>query len=220
MALTLSGTNGVVGAGFTVDASGVSVTAGVGTFTSYQGSAASLTQIPAANLVGVCTSGLTKGGAGFGKIVQVVQTFKTDSFSESVGAQNASSVAMSVNITPTSATNKLLIKAIVHMSSGSASNSIGFNFSKDGTEQILMDADGNRIRCTGVGGNERNYYITPLVAEYLVTAGGTSQQTWGVMLRSGSGGTQQLKLNRSSLDDNGVGNLLPASSITIYEVAV
>ena len=66
MALTLSGTNGVVGAGFTVDASGVSVTAGVGTFTSYQGSAASLTQIPAANLVGICTSGLTRTG-GFGK---------------------------------------------------------------------------------------------------------------------------------------------------------
>ena len=66
MSLTLSGTNGVVGAGFTVDASGVSVTAGVGTFTSYQGSAASLTQIPAANLVGVCTSGLTRTG-GFGK---------------------------------------------------------------------------------------------------------------------------------------------------------
>ena len=53
MALTLSGTNGVVGAGFTVDASGVSVTAGVGTFTSYQGSAASLNQIPAANIVGI-----------------------------------------------------------------------------------------------------------------------------------------------------------------------
>ena len=34
MALTLSGTDGVVGAGFTLDASGVSVTAGVGTFTS------------------------------------------------------------------------------------------------------------------------------------------------------------------------------------------
>ena len=66
MALTLSGTNGVVGAGFTVDNSGVSVTAGVGTFSSLQGSGANLTQIPAANIVGVCTSGLTKTG-GFGK---------------------------------------------------------------------------------------------------------------------------------------------------------
>ena len=51
MALTLSGTNGVVGGGFTVDASGVSVTAGVGTFSSIrvQGSGANLTSLPAAN---------------------------------------------------------------------------------------------------------------------------------------------------------------------------
>ena len=68
MALTLSGTNGVVGAGFTVDASGVSVTAGVGTFSSIGAgasvpaagltgslptiSAANCTNIPAANLTG------------------------------------------------------------------------------------------------------------------------------------------------------------------------
>ena len=60
MALTLSGTNGVVGAGFTLDASGASVTAGVGTFSSVQG------EIPAASIVGVCTAGLTRTG-GFGK---------------------------------------------------------------------------------------------------------------------------------------------------------
>ena len=99
MALTLSGTNGVVGAGFTVDASGVSVTAGVGTFSSVQGSgasltalpaanltgtlpaltAANLTNIPAANIVGVCTSGLTKTG-GFGKLLQIVNTHVTSYF--------------------------------------------------------------------------------------------------------------------------------------------
>ena len=74
MAVTISGTDGIVGAGFTVDASGVSVTAGVGTFSSLNAAAsgltgalpaldaASLTSIPAANLVGVCTSGLTKTG--------------------------------------------------------------------------------------------------------------------------------------------------------------
>ena len=53
MAITISGTDGIVGAGFTVDASGVSVTAGVGTFSSVQGSGASLTALPAANLTGI-----------------------------------------------------------------------------------------------------------------------------------------------------------------------
>ena len=88
MALTLSGTNGVVGAGFTVDASGVSVTAGVGTFSSIGAgasgpaagltgalptiSAASLTSIPAANIVGVCTAGFSRTG-GFGGITMADQ---------------------------------------------------------------------------------------------------------------------------------------------------
>ena len=64
MAITISGTDGIVGAGFTVDASGVSVTAGVGTFGSLAApaagltgalpaiSAANLTNIPAANITG------------------------------------------------------------------------------------------------------------------------------------------------------------------------
>ena len=64
MAVTISGTDGIVGAGFTVDASGVSVTAGVGTFSSLNAAAsgltgtlpaisgANLTNLPAANLTG------------------------------------------------------------------------------------------------------------------------------------------------------------------------
>ena len=82
MALTLSGTNGVVGAGFTVDASGVSVTAGVGTFSSLNAAAsgltgalpaldaANLTSIPAANIVGVCTAGFERTG-GFSDYVKL-----------------------------------------------------------------------------------------------------------------------------------------------------
>ena len=73
MAVTISGTDGIVGAGFTVDASGISVTAGVVTATSIDANASGLTgelpagiNIPAAQLVGICTAGLSKTG-GFGK---------------------------------------------------------------------------------------------------------------------------------------------------------
>ena len=64
MAITISGTDGIVGAGFTLDASGASVTAGVGTFGSLNApaagltgalpaiSAANCTNIPAANITG------------------------------------------------------------------------------------------------------------------------------------------------------------------------
>ena len=105
MALTLSGTNGVVGAGFTVDASGVSVTAGVGTFTSYQGSGASLTQIPAANIVGVCTSGLTKTG-GFGKVLQSVTATYSTTYANTTATYADTGLTASITI---SASSKVLI---------------------------------------------------------------------------------------------------------------
>ena len=119
MALTLSGTNGVVGAGFTVDASGVSVTAGVGTFGSLAApaagltgalpaiSAASLTQIPAANIVGVCTSGLTKTG-GFGKVLQYVTgTTTTQAFKSN--DSSLGDTGLTATITPASGTKILVI---------------------------------------------------------------------------------------------------------------
>ena len=120
MAITISGTDGIVGAGFTVDNSGVSVTAGVGTFSSLNAAAsgltgalpaldaANLTSINAAQLVGVCTSGLTKTG-GFGKILQIVQhsfttgqfTTTSNSFVDVTGFTQA--------ITPTAASSKILV---------------------------------------------------------------------------------------------------------------
>ena len=91
MAVTISGTDGIVGAGFTVDASGISVTAGVVTATSINANASGLTgelpagiNIPAAQLVGICTAGLTKTG-GFGKfssyaVIAKVRAANSDGF--------------------------------------------------------------------------------------------------------------------------------------------
>ena len=91
MAVTISGTDGIVGAGFTVDASGISVTAGVVTATSIDANASGLTgdlpagiNIPAAQLVGICTAGLTKTG-GFGKfssyaVIAKVRAANSDGF--------------------------------------------------------------------------------------------------------------------------------------------
>ena len=96
MAITISGTNGIVGAGFTLDASGASVTAGVGTFGSLNApaagltgalpaiSAASCTSIPAANIVGLATAGFNRSG-GFPEGITVAdQWYLTSTFQGSV----------------------------------------------------------------------------------------------------------------------------------------
>ena len=56
-----------VGSGVTISSDGDVFHTGVCTATSFVGDAANLTKIPAANIVGVCTSGFTKTG-GFGKL--------------------------------------------------------------------------------------------------------------------------------------------------------
>ena len=201
MALTLSGTNGVVGAGFTVDASGVSVTAGVGTFSSLQGSganltalpaanltgtlpalsAASLTSIPAANIVGVCTSGLTKTG-GFGKVVQ----YKYDQYNallETTGTnyQDWSSY-FSVTITPTSSTNLLVAcfdfqGCVYHVGSSDANARVALT--DDGASSYLFENDVRYYDYGGSGG----FINLPLSIEHVKVAGSTSARTYAIRVK-------------------------------------
>ena len=73
------------------------------------GSAASLTSIPAANIVGVATAGFERtGGFGGGKVLQVVQNTTTVRH-----ASSSSSFAATdhlVTITPTAASSKILLQ--------------------------------------------------------------------------------------------------------------
>ena len=256
MALTLSGTNGVVGAGFTVDASGVSVTAGVGTFSSVQGSganltslpaaqltgalpaisAASLTSIPAANIVGVCTSGLTKtGGFGGGKILQVVQgtTYSTNNYS-SVDFQNT---VITVNITPTAADSKFLIKSHVSFGIGSKQCAVSFNYSDSlhasGTTHPIapMSTDGTNGASNsrlpayfGIGSFDDasdvdNYFVGNAYGEYLYTPAyqNTNQRAFTVMVRSSFGDLVRLGMNAHYNAAN-PRDYRPTSSITIMEI--
>jgi len=154
MAITISGTNGIVGAGFTVDNSGVSVTAGVGTFGTLAApaagltgalpalSAASLTSIPAANIVGVCTSGLTKTG-GFGKILQVVSSTTTSTVSSAdVGPVDT---GLSGSITPSATSSKILVivsqSMMVRRTGGNGWSVINWDLVRDST--VIIDGVDN-----------------------------------------------------------------------------
>ncbi len=98
--------NGAVGVTSITVGTGVTIGDGRVTCTTVHGSAASLTQIPAANIVGVCTSGLTKTG-GFGKILQIVQDTSYDRLDTTSTTYVAS--AHSITITPTAASSKILV---------------------------------------------------------------------------------------------------------------
>ena len=210
MALTLSGTNGVVGAGFTVDASGVSVTAGVGTFTSYQGSAASLTSIPAANIVGVCTSGFSKTG-GFGKILQVVSQNLTTQMSTASTSYVDS--GLTASITPSATSSKILILINIGVSISGDHNGY-LKLLRDSTE-INSGSGGDNNSLFGVNGNSTASRYAPMMeaCNFLDSPSTTSAITYKVQVRSHSG-SHTMYINRRSNDTNfGV-----ASNITLVEV--
>ena len=200
MALTLSGTNGVVGAGFTLDASGASVTAGVGTFSSIGAGTSieaaglygtmptinghALTTINAANLVGVCTSGLTKTG-GFGKVVQFVQVSSSTSV-ETTSSSYQTFSQLVLSITPTSATNllfaQLSIPVVVYNQSSSDSNSVVALTDDNGSSYFFQTI--NRIYDYGGSGGYINWIAG---GQTVNTAGSTSERTYKVRYKLTAG---------------------------------
>jgi hypothetical protein len=231
MALTLSGTNGVVGAGFTLDASGASVTAGVGTFSSIGAGTSiaaaglhgtmptinghALTTINAANLVGVCTSGLTKTG-GFGKILQVVQTAKTDvtSFTSNSSSTFADITGMSASITPSSSSSKILVSFVINVSTSTSDRNNSIKLLRDSTA-ICVGTEGTSLNVTIADKTFSNKYLMNFTHQFLDSPSTTSATTYKLQWAcEGSGGNQTYYLNRKG-SGTGEGT---ASTITLMEV--
>ena len=225
MALTLSGTNGVVGAGFTVDASGVSVTAGVGTFSSLNAAAsgltgslpaldaANLTSIPAANIVGVCTSGLTKTG-GFGVVLQVVQTVKTDTFS-TASTSYTDVTGVSVSITPSSSSNKVLVMVEAN-SSTTGGNNVMFRLKRDSTTLSVGDAAGSRSQAAYQQRvNDTNAALNGSIT--LLDSPSTTSSTTYQLQTKVQGGT--VDINRTAANTDGAAYARTICTITAMEIA-
>ena len=231
MALTLSGTNGVVGAGFTLDASGASVTAGVGTFGSLNApaagltgalpaiSAASLTQIPAANIVGVCTAGFERtGGFSGGKILQVVQTKLNTAVSLS-GVQSYTDISgFTASITPSSASNKILVMVQMMVSTEGETY---FQLLR-GSTTIGNSSAGNYDCFAGVFGNtaRSSYYdLNSQVFNFLDDAQDTNAHVYKVQWANVT--NVSTYLNRTAYSTSGAYySYSGSSSFTLMEVEV
>ena len=223
MALTLSGTNGVVGAGFTLDPSGASVTAGVGTFSSvrgtHHGDGHNLTSINAANLVGICTSGLTKGGGGFGKILQYKIVNKTDGGSSTSTTAVEISSDFRITLTPTASDTLIVVTCDLNLShvggytqcirivKNTASDFSGTTSNFMNPDNFNNDTDGHAPH---YGGGDNT--MMPVHFRVFETSGNTTARTYG-MTWATSGGTNYVNSWNTS-NYNGV------STFSVMEIEV
>ena len=159
-----------------------------------------------------------------GKVLQVVSTTKTDTYSESLSARAEGSsnvTGLEATITPTSTSSKLLIFSSINTGRSGDSASAGFAFFRDGS-RILSGASPSSRLAVAVGHNHSSgtTFLANSSMFGEVDASSTSSTTFGIRLNnSGSSLTRTFYINRSSDDGDNNENTRPISSIMVMEIA-
>jgi hypothetical protein len=173
-------------------------------------------------MVGTLTTasrGIAKASMPAGSVLQVLQAAKTDTQSTS-SATFGDITGLSVSITPTSISSKILVTASV--SRGTDTNQItNFQFMRDSTAIGIGDTAGSRVRATMsmyFGSSDAVSHIGTATMTYLDSPATTSATTYKVQFRSQAGG-QISYINRNSSDGDGSTVPRTISTITVMEIA-
>ena len=158
---------------------------------------------------------------GAGKILQVVSATKTDTQTFSTQG-NFDITGLSVSITPSSASNKILVIYTVNVGPTEGGYSAGVSIVRGSTEIFIGDAAGNRrqvstftsISNTGGG---TDYNLVNANGQHLDSPNTTSAVTYKMIARNFH--SQDLHINRSRIDSDSDVVARTASSITVMEVS-
>lgn len=160
---------------------------------------------------------------GTGKILQVVSTTKTDTFSSAVASGASVDITgLSVSITPSSTSSKILVTAIVHGSRITSDvPNIPIAITRGGTLVGVGDTVGNRTVVSGVHHTftANGSSIGNAQAVFLDSPASTSALTYQIVLRGVASTTATYCVNRTSSDTDIAGMPRPISSLTVMEVA-
>ena len=155
--------------------------------------------------------------AGFGKIGQVVSATKTNT--QSLTTTTFSDISdMSVSITPSSTSSKVLVFGYVNVAWDSVNAKSGMNLVRGSTNILVGDAAGSRIQLTGflyLGTNCASAF--PITYNFLDSPASTSAQTYKIQ-GSRLDGAGTVYINRSFNDTDNAFFGRTASTITAMEV--
>jgi hypothetical protein len=162
---------------------------------------------------------LTNNGTatGFGKVLQVVSATKTDVFS--ITSQTFTDVTgLSVSITPSSASNKILIIASLY--GGSIGNNSFGRLMRDSTPICIADANTDNRRASFGNFYHDDLYDPIYVStsqNFLDSPNTTSATTYKIQVMCH--GTSTLYINYGGATETDTSRGRNASSITIMEIA-
>jgi hypothetical protein len=148
-------------------------------------------------------------------VVQVKSTTKTDTFT-TTSTSLVDITGLSVSITPTNASNKVLVFVNLSMSAGGAADP-PFAILRDTTQIALGDTAGSRNRRTSGASNSSNNGIQGVSAQFLDSPATTSATTYKVQTQQISGQATTC-INRSVTDTDSTSYSRLISTITVMEV--
>jgi hypothetical protein len=164
-------------------------------------------------------SGATNGvkwGA-VGKVLQVVTTTKTDTFSTTSTSATAVT-GLSVSITPTAATSKVLVLCFASVGDVDSTNGFYLYLRRGGSDILIGNAGAANQRRVSAGGITRSgNYLEAVTISYLDSPASTSAQTYQLFM-STDGSAGSVHLNRSHTDGNNSYHGRAASTITVLEI--
>ena len=152
-----------------------------------------------------------------GSVLQVVSTTKTDTFS-TTSSSFTDITGLSVSITPTSATSKILVTYTGTVGTLTGQYSVGFQLVRGSTAIYLGDASSARTRASSWGFSESSvYWQTSFNGIFLDSPETTSATTYKLQMISPYGVTSYLGRNQNDSDATGYSRV-PAT-ITVMEIA-
>lgn len=122
---------------------------------------------------------------GGGKVKQIVFANKTDTFS-TASTSFTDLTGMSVSLTPTSASSKVALFAMVNVG-GNAALFAFFKFLRDSTDILIGDSAGSRLRVNSVSTPAGAGQTMPATLLAIDSPGDTSSHTYKVQMAVGSG---------------------------------
>ena len=154
-----------------------------------------------------------------GSVIQVVSTPKTDTFTTS-STSDVAITGLSATITPTSATNKILILVNIGVS-GTTGTDYGIFFSLYKSASVITgavgDAAGSRKVCSFASRNSDAGRYQSSSITYQDSPASTSSLTYACYMSMEAGGSTAC-MNRSGNDINSTSFPRTISSITVMEI--
>lgn len=150
-----------------------------------------------------------------GKILQVISTNKTDTFS-TTATSLTDLTGLSVSITPSSTNSKILVFTSIQYSMPHADGQLFFQLVRGATAIAQGDAAGSRTRTTAQGAPAQNYLMDSYAVQFLDSPNTTSSTTYKIQTRVTAGTGY---VNRTVTDTDSAIYPRGISTITVMEVA-